>query len=108
MSARQVTDTDALVYVRLLDEGADVWRPVSATALPDGTFQLAEPDGYDSEAEVRQISSMHASRESEMCIEEICRWRGRARRCRLCRVAPIEVLSLARRSHRVSVRRERS
>jgi hypothetical protein len=52
MSARQVTDTDALVYVRLLDEGADVWRPVSATALPDGTFRLAEPDGYDSEAEV--------------------------------------------------------
>ena len=52
MPARQVTDTDALVYVRLLDEGTDVWRPVSATALPDGAFQLGEPDGYDPEAEI--------------------------------------------------------
>jgi hypothetical protein len=38
-------------YVRLLDEGADVWRPVRATALPDGTFRLLEPDGYDPIAE---------------------------------------------------------
>lgn len=52
MLAQQNTNTDAIVYVRLLDEGTDVWRPVSATALPDGTFQLAEPEGYDPEAEV--------------------------------------------------------
>jgi len=36
----QDTDTEAVVYVRLLDEGTDVWRPVRATALPDGTFRL--------------------------------------------------------------------
>jgi len=47
MSAHQDTDTKAVVYVRLLDEGTDVWRPVSATPLPDGTFRLLEPTGYD-------------------------------------------------------------
>ena len=30
------------VYVRLLDEGTDVWRPVAATAQGDGTYVLAE------------------------------------------------------------------
>lgn len=37
------------IYVRLLDEGTDVWRPVAATELPDGTYILPEippiPDG---------------------------------------------------------------
>ena len=51
MSVHQDTDTEVVVYVRLLDEGTDVWRPVHATALPDGTFRLLEPDGYDPNAE---------------------------------------------------------
>ena len=51
MSADQDTDTKAVVYVRLLDEGTDVWRPVRATALPDGTFRLLKPNGYDPSAE---------------------------------------------------------
>ena len=42
---------EAVVYVRLLDEGTDVWRPVRATALPDGNFRLLEPNGYDPKAE---------------------------------------------------------
>jgi hypothetical protein len=29
------------IYVRLLNEGVDVWRPVEAEPLPDGTFRLA-------------------------------------------------------------------
>ena len=52
MSAHQDTDTDRVIYVRLLEEGTDVWRPVPATALPDGTFKLSVPAGYDPEAEV--------------------------------------------------------
>jgi len=36
MSAHQTTDTETIVFVRLLEEGTDVWRPVGATALPDG------------------------------------------------------------------------
>ena len=48
MSARQVTNTETIVYVRLLDEGVDVWRPVRATALPDGTFELSQPEKPDS------------------------------------------------------------
>jgi hypothetical protein len=51
MSVHQDTDTEAVVYVRLLDEGTDVWRPARATALSDGTFRLLEPDGYDPNAE---------------------------------------------------------
>ena len=51
MSVHRDTDTKAVVYVRLLDEGTDVWRPVGATLLPDGTFRLQEPDDYDSNAE---------------------------------------------------------
>ena len=51
MSAPEDIDTEAVVYVQLLDEGTDVWRPVRATALPDGTFRLLEPDGYDPNAE---------------------------------------------------------
>lgn len=46
MSAPQTTDTET-VYVRLLEEGTDVWRPVQAKRLPDGSFQLDMPEGYD-------------------------------------------------------------
>ena len=51
MSVHQDTDTEVVVYVRLLNEGTDVWRPVRATALADGTFRLREPNGYDLNAE---------------------------------------------------------
>ena len=51
MSEAKVMNTDAVVYVRLLDEGTDVWRPVNAAALPDGSFELLPPD-FDSEAEL--------------------------------------------------------
>lgn len=35
------------IYVELIDEGVDVWRPVEATANVDGTFRLPDqaPDG---------------------------------------------------------------
>jgi hypothetical protein len=51
MSVHQDTDIELMVYVRLLDEGTDVWQPVRATALPGETFRLLEPDGYDPNAE---------------------------------------------------------
>ena len=51
MSVHRDTDTEVVVYVRLLDEGTDVWRPARATALPDGTFRLLEPNDYDPTAE---------------------------------------------------------
>jgi hypothetical protein len=51
MPAHRDTDTEAMIYVRLLDEGTDVWRPVRATVLPDGTFRLLEPNCYDPNAE---------------------------------------------------------
>jgi hypothetical protein len=37
------------IYVRLLDEGIDVWRPVAATALPDGTYILVTTPVPDDE-----------------------------------------------------------
>ena len=35
------------IYVALLDEGSDVWRPVAAEALGSGLFRIvgAVPDG---------------------------------------------------------------
>ena len=33
------------VHVKLLNEGTEVWRPVMACLLPDGTYELTnEPD----------------------------------------------------------------
>lgn len=40
MSAATDSFTET-VHVRLLDEGVDVWRPVSARALGNGAFQLS-------------------------------------------------------------------
>lgn len=51
MSADQISNTDVIVYVRLLDEGVDVWRPVPATVVSGGTFRLAKPKDYDPESE---------------------------------------------------------
>ena len=31
------------IYVALLDEGVDVWRPVDAEVLPDGLFRIVSP-----------------------------------------------------------------
>jgi hypothetical protein len=56
MSVPQDTDTEMVVYVRLLDEGTEVWRAVGATPLPGGTFPLQEPDDYDPVAETREFS----------------------------------------------------
>ena len=42
MSAATASSTET-IFVRLLGEGVDVWRPVRATALGQDTFRL-EPD----------------------------------------------------------------
>ncbi len=41
MSAATTSSTD-LVYVRLADEGTDVWRPVPALRLSEATFRLSD------------------------------------------------------------------
>ena len=55
MSAHPIIDTDT-VYVRLLDEGVDVWRPVPAVPLGDGVYELVAPNGYDAEDERWEFS----------------------------------------------------
>jgi hypothetical protein len=42
---------NATVYVRLLNEATDVWRPVPARALQDGTFEILELEGGTPEDE---------------------------------------------------------
>jgi hypothetical protein len=56
------------VYVRLLDEGVEVWRPAAAVELGDGLYRLMEsdtcgadelwefPPGSRVRCEVRQMS----------------------------------------------------
>ncbi len=39
------------IYVALLDEGTDVWRPVPAHPVGDGIYILLRPDDYDAEDE---------------------------------------------------------
>ena len=39
------------VYVRLLDEGTDVFRPTLADRTPNGFYKLRPTEDYDSEDE---------------------------------------------------------
>ena len=41
---------DCTIYVRLLGEGTEVYRPVSAVR-DDGMYYLIAPDGYDANDE---------------------------------------------------------
>lgn len=48
MSGDRASDTEPEeVFVRLLDEGTDVWRPVPAVRDPSGGFRLLRADQYD-------------------------------------------------------------
>lgn len=49
------------VYVRLLDEGVEVWRPVPAVALGAGAFQLSEDSAPEEVWEFPPGSSVLAS-----------------------------------------------
>lgn len=40
----------AVIFVRLLDEGVDVWRPVAADVVGDDTFRIVD-QFYDTETE---------------------------------------------------------
>lgn len=43
MSAATASSTEfATVFVRLLDEGTDVWRPVDARRLGETTYQITD------------------------------------------------------------------
>lgn len=50
MSAATDSGTET-VYVRLMDEGTDVWRPTQAEVLGNGKYRLLAPAGYDAELE---------------------------------------------------------
>jgi hypothetical protein len=50
MWERKATGTDlTTVFVRLLDEGTDVWRPVSARRMSASTYQLSEEPAPEEE-----------------------------------------------------------
>ncbi len=43
MSAATASSTDHVtIFVRLLDEGTDVWRPVKAVRLSEATFRIED------------------------------------------------------------------
>ncbi len=42
MSAAMASSTEVDVFVRLLDEGTDVWRPVPARRLSETTYRLSD------------------------------------------------------------------
>ena len=43
-----MTDT---VYVALLDEGTNVWRPAPARKVADSTYEILRPADYDPDGE---------------------------------------------------------
>jgi len=50
MSAATVSSTDwADVYVRIVDEAVDVWRPVRARAVSEHVFRLADDPAPEDE-----------------------------------------------------------
>jgi len=64
MSVDQASNTKAsTIYVRLLDEGTDVFRPSSAIALGGDVYELLRPDSYDPDDECWEFepgSRVHA------------------------------------------------
>lgn len=44
--------TRTTVYVKLLDEGVDVWRPVPAEVLGQRQYRLLPTDNYDPDDEI--------------------------------------------------------
>jgi hypothetical protein len=68
------------IYVELIDEGVDVWRPVEATAEVDGTFRLPDhapegevwqfPPGTVVRCELRQLADGDALVAFEMVASQ--------------------------------------
>ncbi len=51
MSAETASSTDtATIFVRLVDEGVDVWRPVPARQLSEATYRLSDAPAPEDEA----------------------------------------------------------
>lgn len=50
MSAAMASSTETVtVFVRLLEEGVDVWRPVPARRLSEATYQLSDTPAPEDE-----------------------------------------------------------
>jgi hypothetical protein len=39
------------IFIRLLNEGTDVWRPAVATKIDENVYRIEMPDNYDPEDE---------------------------------------------------------
>jgi hypothetical protein len=57
MLAAMASNTEIeTIFVRLLDEGTDVMRPVQAAKVVSGNFRLIEPTDYDPEYETWEFT----------------------------------------------------
>ena len=57
MLAAMASNTEIeMIFVRLLDEGTDVMRPVQAAKIESGNFRLIEPTDYDPEYETWEFT----------------------------------------------------
>jgi hypothetical protein len=43
------------IYIPLLDEGVNVWRPTQAEVMPDGSYRVLPTPDYDPEDEAWQF-----------------------------------------------------
>lgn len=44
------------IFIRLMDEGTDVFRPVFATKISDNVYEIDQSNSYDQEDEVWEFS----------------------------------------------------
>lgn len=51
-----------IVFIKIIDEGADVWRPVSAIGLASGAYVLLRPEDYDAKDEKWEFLPGHLVR----------------------------------------------
>lgn len=61
-----ILDFEAPIYVRLLDEGIPVSRPVQAVEIRPGHLELLRPSGYDAGFQ-KVIASMTLGESHRQC-----------------------------------------
>ncbi|TXD39594.1 hypothetical protein FRC96_06975 [Lujinxingia vulgaris] len=62
------------VFVRLLAEGLDVWRPVPAQRLDGDYFRLLKPDDFGGDAEIWEFPPHSVVRCEQLFFEGESKW----------------------------------
>jgi hypothetical protein len=59
------------IYIKLLDEGTEVYRSVSAVEKTEGVYEILLPDNYDSKDEIWEFLPGSKVIVEEKILEEV-------------------------------------